>query len=281
MLKSNSLRPPNWKGVYMGELILFDPTKPRNTDYEVVQSTFHGRNEIARSHAATPIKRIEDIMLVEDYILNRRDYRKEEIRLRDYLMFVMGINFGLRAGDLLRLQYGHILEPNGRVRDMIELIEEKTENTNARLKRRHVYVNDAVFDALKIYMSGRRIDLDDYLFTSQSNNAGLWDESKCLSRRNAERILKQIVETELKLDVHASTHMMRKTFAYQTLMSVPDRNRALEIVQKILNHSTPQMTMHYIGITDDEIQNAYKTLNLGLGRKNGMDFYRSSGAWAV
>lgn len=265
----------------MGELILFDPTKPRNTDYEVVQSTFHGRNETARSHAATPIKRIEDIMLIEDYILNRRDYRKEEIRLRDYLMFVMGINFGLRAGDLLRLQYGHILEPNGRVRDMIELIEEKTENTNARLKRRHVYVNDAVFDALKIYMSGRRIDLDDYLFTSQSNNTSLWDESKCLSRRNAERILKQIVEEELKLDVHASTHMMRKTFAYQTLMSVPDRNRALEIVQKILNHSTPQMTMHYIGITDDEIQNAYKTLNLGLGRKNGMDFYRSSGAWAV
>ena len=46
------------------------------------------------------------------------------------------------------------------------------------------------------------------------------------------------------------------------LMSKND-SRKLMLLQKMLNHSSPAQTLDYIGITSEEIQEAYRNLNLG------------------
>jgi integrase len=56
----------------------------------------------ARKYAADPIKNIEDINRILDYFLSHKQYR-------NLLLFSMGINFGLRCGDLLQLKFGHVL----------------------------------------------------------------------------------------------------------------------------------------------------------------------------
>ncbi|MBQ7937977.1 MAG: hypothetical protein IJ283_05735, partial [Oscillospiraceae bacterium] len=82
--------------------------------------------------------------------------------------------------------------------------------------------------------------------------------------RSIERLLKSIVNDELHIPVHASTHMLRKTFAYHFLMAAPDRNRALELLSMQLNHSSIVYTLRYIGITSDEILEACFRINLGF-----------------
>ena len=45
-------------------------------------------------------------------------------------------------------------------------------------------------------------------------------------------------------------------------------SRKLLLLQKILNHSSPAQTLDYIGITSEEIEAAYKELNLGGRTRN-------------
>ena len=86
-----------------------------------------------------------------------------------------------------------------------------------------------------------------------------------LTVRSIERLLKSIVNDECQIPVHASTHMLRKTFAYHFLMEAPDRNRALELLSMQLNHSSIAYTLRYIGITQDEILDTCFRLDLGYG----------------
>ena len=51
------------------------------------------------------------------------------------------------------------------------------------------------------------------------------------------------------------------------VMSIND-SRKLLLLQKMLNHSSPAQTLDYIGITSEEIEKAYKELNLGGRTRN-------------
>lgn len=48
------------------------------------------------------------------------------------------------------------------------------------------------------------------------------------------------------------THTMRKTFGYWYYKQSKD----IATLQSILNHSHPEITLRYIGITDEEIENS-------------------------
>lgn len=54
------------------------------------------------------------------------------------------------------------------------------------------------------------------------------------------------------------THTLRKTFAYHAYKQGTDITR----IQKLLNHSAPSVTLAYIGITREELDNVYLSLNL-------------------
>ena len=54
------------------------------------------------------------------------------------------------------------------------------------------------------------------------------------------------------------THTLRKTFGYHLYK----KGVALEYIQKMLNHSSPAITLRYIGITQDQLNDIYVELNL-------------------
>lgn len=202
-----------------------------------------------KKHAAEPIKSLEDIQYVSQYLIDRHRYR-------DNLLFIAGINLGLRCGDLLQLKIGHILDAEGNYKDKIVLREQKTG------KIREAWLNDAVYDAMDLYLEDLgAINLNDYLFRGIGNRSK--NSGQPMRVDTAEKLLKQIVNEECGLTVHASTHMLRKTFSYHVIMTAPDRPRAIEFLQKILGHSSPAITLAYAGITQDEIADSYKNLNLG------------------
>ncbi|WP_429822016.1 tyrosine-type recombinase/integrase [Domibacillus aminovorans] len=54
------------------------------------------------------------------------------------------------------------------------------------------------------------------------------------------------------------THSLRKTFAYHQYQAGTD----IVLLQDMLNHSSPSVTLRYIGITQDEKDRAVKALDL-------------------
>ena len=82
---------------------------------------------------------------------------------RNYALFVVGINVGLRASDLTKLLIGDVYDlAEGKVRDSVRVVEQKTG------KEREFVLNKAAQDAIALYLSERgALAADDWLFLSQ------------------------------------------------------------------------------------------------------------------
>jgi integrase len=57
---------------------------------------------------------------------------------------------------------------------------------------------------------------------------------------------------------HIGTHTMRKTFGYWHYKQFKD----VAQLQMIFNHSHPQITLRYIGITEEEIEQNMKEFKI-------------------
>ena len=165
--------------------------------------------------------------------------------MRDYCMFVMGINSGLRISDLLGLTIGDVMDVNGKVRDRITIREQKTG------KCKDFPISDSARKAISEYMRTHlNVSQSDVLFASRKGN-------KAISRQQAWKII-NAAATTVGITDEIGTHTMRKTFGYHAYQSGVD----ISLIQKLLNHSAPSITLRYIGITQDQLDDVYLNLNL-------------------
>ena len=209
--------------------------------------------QLAGEHTSEPIKNIQDIAAVSEWFLERGRYR-------DNMLFIVGINFGLRVSDLLTLRFSHLITDEFSFKTTFPILEKKTSNTRKVKKNRYVTINDAVVDAVTLYLENTPgVHLSDYMFTSESNRGK--NQNKPLSRMSVHRILKEVADA-LGLDIMVATHTLRKTFAYHQMLASNHDPRRLLLLQKIFGHSSVAQTLDYIGITKEEVQQAYLDLNL-------------------
>lgn len=216
----------------------------------------------APDRAADPIKSVEDIRRACSYLLDNHRYR-------DHMLLVMGINFGLRISDLQRLRFTHILNEDFSFKESFEILEKKTASTRKRKKNRYVVINDAVMDAVELYLEHAPypVSLFDLVFRSESNNRGAYEPGP-LNRRSVNRILEDIAD-HCNFDFRFSSHSLRKTFGYHQMMMSGNDPRKLVLLQKMFGHSSMNETLCYIGLTKEEMTEAYANLNLG---GNGYDY---------
>lgn len=214
--------------------------------------------EVAGEHASEPIKNVDDIYAVSEWFITRGRYR-------DNMLFIVGINFGLRVSDLLTLRFSHLIDEQFRFKTTFPILEKKTRNTRKVKRNRYITINDAVVDAVTLYLENTPgVRLSDFMFRGESNRCGK-DNNKAMSRKSADRILKEVGEA-LGLGIHIATHTLRKTFAYHQMVMSNNDPRKLLLLQKMFGHSTSAQTLDYIGITGEEIEEAYMQLNLGKRR---------------
>lgn len=145
---------------------------------------------------------------------------------RNYLLFVFGINVGLRISDILNLKVKDVISPYGTMNTHIELKEKKTKKTK-RFK-----INPILAEELKQYVS--YMDYNDYLFKSRNG------ENQPLTRVQAYRILNNVAK-KLNLE-KIGTHTLRKTFGYHFYQQTHD----IATLQKLFNHSSMSVTLRYI-----------------------------------
>ena len=222
--------------------------------------------ELAEDRTSEPIKKMEDINRISEYLLDNERYR-------DYMLFIVGINFGLRVGDLRMLRFQDLImvAPSGEMmfKSRFAVFEQKTRNTRLRKKNRYITINRAVQEAVTLYLENtENVSLSDYLFRNESNNRK--SDNEPINRKSIDRILKGIAE-DLDLGMKVSTHTLRKTFGFHQMAMSGNSTRKLLLLSKMFGHSSVAITMDYIGVTNEEIAEAYKELNLGLVEHNYLD----------
>lgn len=164
--------------------------------------------------------------------------------VRDYLLFVLGINSGLRVSDLLALKVSDVMDDRGNVRDRISMREKKTG------KSKDFPIGKNARKAIQEYMAGIEPENDQPLFQSKKGNGAI-------TRVQAYRILNEAART-VGIKEKIGTHTLRKTFGYHAYKAGYD----LSQIQKLLNHSSPGVTLRYIGITQEQLDEIYMRLDL-------------------
>lgn len=178
------------------------------------------------------VQPIRDIEKIEEM---KRELQKTGTR--NYILFLMGINIGLRISDLLQLKVSDV-----RNKSHVTITEKKTGK-----QKRHLLTN--VKTELDNYIIGMADN--EYLFQSRNG------ENKPLQRFQAYNILNKTAR-KIGITDEIGTHTMRKTFGYHFYQKTKD----VALLQNLFNHSSPSVTLRYIGINQDIIDNAIREFKL-------------------
>ena len=174
-----------------------------------------------------PIKKIEDIQKIKKYLAKKP---------RDALLFSFGINTGLRISDILSLDVDDV-----KGRNYIEIREKKTN------KYKKIPLNRFLKEEIDLFVEG--LPGGQPLFYTQKHCR--------LDRAQAYRILNKAAQSA-GITEKIGTHTLRKTVGYHHYKKYND----IVLLQKIFNHSSPSVTLRYIGIEQDTIDESYMNFYL-------------------
>lgn len=174
-----------------------------------------------------PIRSKEDIKKILGWFHD--NYPKYEV------IFQLGINSGLRVSDILKLKVEDVIDT-----DFVRLREKKTG------KYKMFPLRADIKKLLALYTKNRKL----------SEPIFMGNKGAKLDRSQVYRMINRAC-TALGIEGNVGTHTMRKTFGYHHYKQFRD----IALLQTIFNHSSPQITMRYIGITQDEVNNSYLSLS--------------------
>jgi integrase len=195
---------------------------------EIVHKMYYNRVKyLWRYMTMNTMRAIRNKQKIEEFksALMKKSYR-------DYMLFVLGINTGFRIQDILDLKVKRVKNSH------INIRENKTD------KEKSALIQKPLRDELDRYISG--MSDEDYLFPSQKG------ENKPISRVQAYRILNEVAQS-LGLEM-VGCHTMRKTYGYWHYQQFHD----VILLQKWFNHSAPSVTLRYIDVDQDLMDEAQK-----------------------
>jgi len=175
--------------------------------------------------SVSPIRKETDINKIKKYLSNNK---------RDLFYFVLGTNTGIRTGDLLKLKVKDLKYNN--VGDSIPIIEEKTGKQN------YIIINKPIYKTFQEYLNEYTPNDDDYIFFSRKGNNHIHIFSMS-------RMVKQWFQ-DLNIPGNWGCHSLRKTWGYQQRVKF---QVDWSVICRRYNHSNPSITMRYLGITSDEV----------------------------
>ncbi|MCY8497774.1 site-specific integrase [Bacillus atrophaeus] len=164
---------------------------------------------------------------------------------RDYLLFKIGMNSAFRISDLISMQFKHVINKQGKALSHFVINEKKTGKVNKIALSKSV--KKSVEDYARKYYSDH---LDEYLFKSRKGH------NKPISRVQAWQIIRDAA-AEVGLE-NIGTHSLRKTFGYHQYRN----GTSIAILMTLFNHSSESITLRYIGITQDDKDQAVQSLDL-------------------
>lgn len=185
-----------------------------------------------------PIRDLEKISEVRDFLANKNK--------RDELLFCFGIYTGLRISDILTIR---VKDVQGK--DHFHIIEQKTRKAKQRSRKYTVKKRVPIVKKLKRLLNEfcDTMQPNDFLFKSREG------KNKPITRVRAYDILREAAH---HCDLNEiGTHTLRKTFGFLVYQETKD----VALLQDIFGHAAPYITLKYIGVNQDAIEEAYDKLN--------------------
>lgn len=176
-----------------------------------------------KTRALSEEQYIEILKTIETGFLNSRPNQKVSTILK------LEANLGIRISDILNLSLNDIVYENGRYR--LDIVEQKTG------KKREFTVPLEIVEFLRQYNKTNKIADDEKIFN--------------ITERAVQKHLKKACDYLGYENI--STHSFRKFFATSIYK---DNDYDIVLVQKLLQHSSPETTQRYIGISQKQIESA-------------------------
>lgn len=210
---------------------------------------------------------VEEVQLMLGELLKPSKYQMNS--LRNYLYVVLSVNTARRAGDILNLKVGDVLQigSNGiGIGDYINLHEQKTK------KYAHVKINSYAKSALQYYFrelgkynrihGNNKCKMSDWLFPKcfEPNEPNTVDGMRKVIQRLAGKLHKSNPNMFCK---HYGTHSLRKTIARNVVDHTSDV-KELQITSEFLGHSSQKITAAYINIQQEEIDDFVERYGVGI-----------------
>ena len=194
------------------------------------------REHAARLTGAHTTMPIRDLKMVNKWLAIAKDHDagRRTGGVSWYLLLLLGFNTGLRVGDLCKLRVKDV-----RDRERVRIIAEKTD------KMTDIKLQAAAQRAISAALRGK--DADSYALTSRQRGRKDGRE-KPISRQRCYSIIKEIA-ARAGFEEHVGCHTMRKTFAWNFYQTSGD----LAKLQKVLNHSIQEATIHYLGLDQEAV----------------------------
>lgn len=201
-----------------------------------------------------PFKRQEDIINVANWLMENKSKKY-------VLAFTLGVNLGLRANELLSLRFEQLYWPDGSLRyipeiedtsDMVEIYQSKTK------KYRTVFLNEECKAALEWYFPYgiKNFDFKEYIFSSR--------EGGCIKVDTFRKVLKDAASA-CGVKINIGTHSLRKTWGWHQYKYNCERaNLDITKLQRAFGHSSPEVTLRYLGITDEEDKALYHDMCINV-----------------
>ena len=153
--------------------------------------------------------------------------------IRHFTLLVIGIYSGFRISDILAMKVGDILGA-----DNFKIKEAKTK------KLRYLPIHPKIIKTVRKMASELELTFNDLIFHTDK------DKTKPINTSTCRRWMSYYGD---KFGLDLSTHSMRKTFGY---INYVNTGGDLSILQTMLNHKSQSDTLRYIGIEQDDINNA-------------------------
>ena len=190
---------------------------------------------------ARPITTTEKVLDMQDYL--------KYYNYRNYVLFLVGVTTGYRAGDLVKLKVRDIKEAIRR-KEFTILEGKKKNSKNIREKNRKprsVELIPGVEKILKEYIKDKK----DYEYIFQSRKG----TNKHIGVQAVSNILKKAGEYFGLHDITA--HRMRRTCASNSSI---ESGRDIVLVKELLGHSSIEETKKYIGLDREHYHEVSKSL---------------------
>lgn len=161
------------------------------------------------------------------------------------LLISIGCYCGLRLGDILQIRWGDLLNKHE-----FEVTEKKTG------KWRKITLNESLQSTIKfchdkIRQTGKELN-SDFIFTNRRGDV--------LTRQYVNRKLHMLFQAHKVKCANPSSHTLRKTFG-KRVYEVNNRSEAaLVLLSSVFNHNSISVTRRYIGLSQQQIDNAYLNL---------------------
>jgi len=155
---------------------------------------------------------------------------------RNRLLFIMGINSGLRVQDILALKVADVKDCQ--IGDRVCLKEKKTGKENIFI------MNKEIKTALEEHLAITHLEDHHYLFKSRKG------KNYPLTTYAVTMMVQRWCD-EINLPGNYGAHTLRKTWCYHQRKTF---GVSWELLAKRLNHSSPSITRRYLGVQEEEVE---------------------------